>query len=67
MPTSEAESSPRSSHRCASCPRDGEPRLRQVENAGAAGLPADHEPPPPYVLETVWLCDSCALTRDDVL
>lgn len=54
----EARGSDEGVTRCASCPRGGEPRLRAVENFGAPGG---------FLLETAWLCDGCALLREDVL
>ena len=51
--------------KCANCPRPGEPRLHAVPNYGIDGGQLD--PPPPFVLETVYLCDQCALIRGDVL
>lgn len=58
---------PRDEHatRCVSCPREGEPRLRAVPNFGVNG--GQLESPPPYVIETVFLCDGCAVLREDVL
>lgn len=55
-------------HRCDGCPRDGDEvraRLREVSNVGAVG--GQLELPPDSVIETVWLCDDCAMLRMDVL
>lgn len=51
--------------KCSTCPRDGEPRLRAVPNFGVNG--GQLVAPNPYVLDTVYLCDGCAVLRSDVL
>lgn len=51
--------------KCADCPRDGQPRLRAVPNYAVNG--GQLKSPSPYVIDTVSLCDGCALLRGDVL
>lgn len=51
--------------KCVTCPRDGETRIVAVPNYAVNGGQLDQ--PSPYVIETVVLCDHCAVLREDVL
>lgn len=51
--------------KCSTCPREGALRLLAVPNYAVNG--GQLESPSPWVIETVSLCDYCALLRGDVL